>query len=77
MDGLSLCKKIKEDSKLEQIIVIMFSSLVSKQMIFRCKSVGADNYITKPEMDKLVAMLDELCLKGKKPHTEDMVIKPC
>jgi two-component system chemotaxis response regulator CheV len=77
MDGLSLCKKIKEDSKLEQIIVIMFSSLVSKQMIFRCKSVGADDSISKPEMDKLVAMLDELCLKGKRPHTEDMAMEPC
>ncbi len=75
MDGLSLCKKIKENSRLEQIIVIMFSSLVSKQMNFRCQSVGADNYITKPEMNKLVAMLDELCLKGGKQHSEDMVLQ--
>ncbi len=77
MDGLSLCKKIKEDSKLEQIIVIMFSSLVSKQMTLRCRSVGADDSISKPEMDKLVSILDKLCLKGKKPHSEAMVIEPC
>ncbi len=75
MDGLSLCKKIKEDRQLEQIIVIMFSSLISEQMSLKCKSVGADDSITKPEMDKLVAMLDRLCLKGKNPHTEDMAKK--
>jgi len=77
MDGLSLCKKIKSDSKLDQITVIMFSSLINKQMLFRCKSVGADDSITKPEMDKLVAMLDRLCLASSKPQTEEMVLEPC
>lgn len=77
MDGLSLCKKIKTDSKLEQIIVIMFSSLVGKQMSFKCKSVGADDSITKPEMNKLVAMLDGLCLESSSSHTEEMVLEPC
>ncbi len=77
MDGLSLCKKIKEDSKLEQIVVIMFSSLINNQMIDRCRVVGADDYISKPEMDKLVIILDKLCLKDNKPHTEDMVLAPC
>ncbi len=77
MDGLSLCKKVKEDSELQQITVIMFSSLVSKQMAFRCKSVGADDSISKPEMDKLVTMLDQLCLKGNKSDTEGIAMEPC
>ncbi len=77
MDGLSLCKKIKENDQLEQIIVIMFSSLVSEQMSFKCKSVGANDSIAKPEMDKLVAMLDRLCLKGKTSQTEEMTQKLC
>lgn len=77
MDGLSLCKKIKEDSKLEQIIVIMFSSLINEQMLFKCKSVRADDSITKPEMDELVAMLDKLCLEDNNPYTEDVVLEPC
>ena len=77
MDGLSLCKKIKSDSKLDQITVIMFSSLINKQMLFMCKSVGADDSITKPEMDKLVAMLDQLCLEGSNAQTEEKVLQTC
>ncbi len=58
MDGLTLCRKMKGDSKLKQITVIMFSSLINKQIISKCESVGADSYITKPEMDKLVSIRD-------------------
>lgn len=74
MDGLTLCRKIKGDSKLKQITVIMFSSLINKQIIGKCESVGADDYITKPEMDKLVCMLDEMCMNSKKPCPEDLVL---
>jgi two-component system chemotaxis response regulator CheV len=63
MDGLTLCKKIKEDAALQHIPVIMFSSLINEQMIVKCKSVGAEGYITKPEMNKLVALLDKTCLQ--------------
>jgi two-component system chemotaxis response regulator CheV len=64
MDGLTLCKKIKEDVNLKQIVVIMFSSLINKQIITKCESVGADSYITKPEIKKLVDMLDGFCIKS-------------
>jgi two-component system chemotaxis response regulator CheV len=65
---------MKGDSKLKQITVIMFSSLINKQIINKCESVGADSYITKPEMDKLVCMLDEMCLKSKEPSPDDLVL---
>ena len=74
MDGLTLCRKMKGDSKLKQITVIMFSSLINKQMVDKCESVGADSYITKPEMDKLVSMLDEMCLNSKEPCPDDLVL---
>ncbi len=74
IDGLTLCRKMKDDSKLKQITVIIFSSLINDQMVNKCKSVGADNYITKPEMDKLVCMLDEMCLNSKKPCPDDLVL---
>lgn len=66
LDGLTLCKRLKSDSILRNVSVIMFSSLINDQMIMKCENVGADSYITKPEMNKLVHMLDERCLKKEK-----------
>jgi two-component system chemotaxis response regulator CheV len=62
IDGLTLCKKIKEDERLKQIHVVIFSSLINRQMIKKCEAVGTDSYVTKPEMDRLVNILDKLCL---------------
>lgn len=63
MDGLTLCKNVKESADMQDIHVIMFSSLINVQMIEKCKSVGADNWVTKPEVNKLVHLLDK-CLEG-------------
>jgi len=62
MDGLTLCRKIKKELGLSQIPIIMFSSLINDQMISKCESVGADDYISKPEMNKLISILDQTCL---------------
>jgi len=60
MDGLNLCKRIKEDTVLSKIPVILFSSLINEQMIRKCKRVGADGQISKPEMKKMIAYVDEV-----------------
>ena len=60
MDGLTLCKKIKDDSVLRQVKVIMFSSLINEQMARKCDQVGADGYATKPQIPYLVEMMDKL-----------------
>lgn len=61
MDGLTLCKNVKQNSNLKNIFTIMFSSLINKQMIAKCNAVKADNYVTKPETNQLIQLLDELC----------------
>jgi two-component system chemotaxis response regulator CheV len=61
MDGLTLCRKTREDLNLKQIPIIMFSSLINEQMIMKCETVGANGSVSKPETNKLVAMLDEMC----------------
>ncbi|MCO1600942.1 chemotaxis protein CheV [Desulfosporosinus nitroreducens] len=57
MDGLTLTKQIKSNSKLKQIPVILFSSIASEGLAHKGLSVGADAQITKPEIDKLVEMV--------------------
>jgi two-component system chemotaxis response regulator CheV len=62
MDGLTLCNNVKNTLNLKAIHVVMFSSLINEQMIMKCRSVGADQYVTKPESNKLISMLDEFVL---------------
>lgn len=61
MDGLTLCKKTKEELGLLQIPVIMFSSLINEQMMLKCQEVGASGYITKPEINTLIGIMDKIC----------------
>jgi two-component system chemotaxis response regulator CheV len=60
MDGLALCKTIKKDDRFRDLPVIIFSSLINDQMIDKCKSVEADHYVAKPEVNKLIRFLNLL-----------------
>jgi two-component system chemotaxis response regulator CheV len=63
LDGLTLCRRVKEDAQLKHIPVIMFSSLITEQMAHHCEQVGADGYISKPQITELVTMIDGFLLK--------------
>jgi two-component system chemotaxis response regulator CheV len=60
MDGLTLCRRIKDDPLLCDIKVVLFSSLINDQMVDKCNSVNADGYATKPQIPYLVEMMDRL-----------------
>ncbi len=68
MDGLALCKNIKENLNIKEIPVIMFSSLINEQIARKCEDVGSDAYITKPQFRELVDLLDQMVLK-KEPQS--------
>lgn len=59
LDGLTLCKNIRETFGLHDIPIIMFSSLIDDQMKEKCKSVGATDQISKPQIIDLVNILDK------------------
>ena len=63
MDGLTLCRRIKKDYRLD-LPVIFFSSLINEQMKLKCADVGGDAQITKPEIARLVSLVDGFCLKS-------------
>ncbi|UCH44347.1 MAG: chemotaxis protein CheV [Nitrospiraceae bacterium] len=58
MDGMHLIKNIKNNEKLRHIPCIVFSSLISEEMSIKCKAVGADAQISKPEISQLVGLVD-------------------
>ena len=63
MDGHRLTKLVKSDVQLKHIPLVIFSSLISKEMMVKGKEIGADMQITKPEINRLVEVIDELTKK--------------
>ena len=59
MDGLHLLKRIRDDSELKILPVIVFSSLINEQMQLKGKQLGATAQITKPEIDNLIDVVDK------------------
>ncbi len=53
MDGHNLCKRVKEDSTLKNLPVILFSSIITDKLRHKGLSVGADDQISKPEVTHL------------------------
>ncbi|WP_353117076.1 chemotaxis protein [Nitratidesulfovibrio sp.] len=60
MDGLTLCRRIKEDSALRALPVALFSSLVSERLGHKGESVGADAQFAKPDLQLLSQKVLEL-----------------
>lgn len=62
MDGFSLTKNIKEDSVLQKLPVILYSSIITKELKHKGDSVGADLQITKPDLhlipEKAIALIE-------------------
>lgn len=63
MDGHRLTKLVKEDSVLKNIPVIIFSSLINDEIRRKGESLGADAQLTKPEIGKLISVVDDLIAK--------------
>jgi two-component system, chemotaxis family, chemotaxis protein CheV len=62
MDGLHLIKRVKSDPKLRRLPCIAFSSMITKELVLKCKSVGSDGEISKPEIAQLVELVDSKVL---------------
>jgi len=48
MDGYTLCRHIKADADLQEIPVVLLTSLSEPTDVFRALETGADNFISKP-----------------------------
>ena len=66
IDGLHLTRRIREHAELKGLPIVIFSSLVSVDNQKKCEAVGADAQITKPQLDKLVDLVDGLIAKRVK-----------
>ncbi|PRX27685.1 two-component system chemotaxis response regulator CheV [Orenia metallireducens] len=62
MDGHTLVKHIKNDKTLREIPTLIFSSLITGDLRHKGDAVGVDEQISKPEIEKLINILDDLIL---------------
>lgn len=62
MDGHHLTKRVKSHGRLEKIPVIIFSSLISKDLYHKGEQVGASSQISKPNIVDLVKEIDKFIL---------------
>jgi len=53
LDGLTLCKRIKEDAMLRVLPVAIFSSLITDTVRHKGDSVGADAQFAKPDLQSV------------------------
>ena len=60
MDGHRLTKLVKDDPEMKHIPLVIFSSLISEEMRIKGKQLGADEQLSKPEIGRLVNVMDAL-----------------
>lgn len=64
MDGHRLTRLLKEDNKLRHIPVIIFTSMMSDELRRKGLELGANEQLAKPEIGKLVGIVDDLLYKS-------------
>ncbi|MEM9882589.1 MAG: chemotaxis protein [Planctomycetota bacterium] len=58
MDGLHLCKKVKDADATAGVKVVLYSSLITDEMRHKGRAVGADDQYSKPNLENVVHTID-------------------
>jgi two-component system phosphate regulon response regulator PhoB len=76
MDGLEVCRRLKADSKTQQIGVVILTAKGEEAEIVTGLELGADDYVTKPFSGKvLVARVRRLLRKQREESDEQALVK--
>ncbi|KXF80929.1 chemotaxis protein CheV [Enterovibrio coralii] len=65
MDGMHLVKRLREIEEYKSIPIVMFSSLMSDDNRKKAMDLGANDTITKPEIGRMVGLMDSFVLNDK------------
>ncbi len=57
MDGLTLCKRVKDNQATAHITVMLYSSLITDDIKHKGVSVGADYQVNKPQFESILRYL--------------------
>ena len=62
MDGMHLLKRLRDTPAFKATPIVMFSSLMSDDNRHKALQLGANDTITKPELGRMVGMMDNFLL---------------
>ena len=65
LDGLHFCKRIRDRAATAELPVVLFSSLINERTQNKGEQVGATMQISKPQLQNLVAIADQLLGLGE------------
>jgi chemotaxis signal transduction protein len=65
MDGFSMTKNVKTDEALGQLPVILYSSIITKELRHKGEAVQADEQVSKPEMNRMAEIAVQLIEKHR------------
>lgn len=71
MDGYEVLQKLKVDSRLHDVPVIMISGLDDLNSVARCIEIGADDYLPKPYKPVLLQARINACLEKKQLREQE------
>ncbi len=63
MDGLTLCKRVKDNNATSHVIVMLYSSLITDDIRHKGDSVGADYQVNKPQFESILRHLGKVGIK--------------
>ncbi|MGB0867245.1 MAG: chemotaxis protein CheV [Granulosicoccaceae bacterium] len=69
MDGLTMTRKLKEIPKYRRIPFVLFSSIITKELLHKGERAGADAQLNKGDVDQLIPTIDRL-LFGQPESTD-------
>jgi adenylate cyclase len=72
MDGFQVLRRLKDDSRLRHVPVIMISALDDIDSVVRCVALGADDYLPKPFDPVLLKARLGACLEKKRWRDQEV-----
>jgi hypothetical protein len=73
MDGYELCRRVKDQDRLEEIPVILLTALSNPEDVLEGLECGADNLITKPYSEEYLLLHVEQILANRKIYQTERV----
>src|SRR5262245_481506 len=74
VDGYAVLERVKANTRLQHLPVIMISALDETDSIVRCLKIGAADYVTKPFNPVLLEARVAACLAKKRVHDQEQAL---